>query len=393
MDRTEQQFALSDMITRYISGESDEDSQAKLRAWLEESKEHRQLFERLCSKEMVRRKVGAYGRIKPEDALYKLLAEKNSRRRLLFRRRVIKTLRYAAILILLLGVGVYFYKYGQQPVVVGEEEILGYGNGKPHVVLTLANGEVLKLSGSTSKQIQQAGQIVVINDSGRLEYQIAGDDMAMMKEQYNKVEVPRGGEYALVLSDGTKVWLNAESCLRYPVVFVGKQRKVYLEGEAYFEVNKDKEHEFVVTTESVNVTVYGTSFNVKDYSGEDDMAVTLISGSVGVNTMATNEKLMLEPGEQAVLSGSELSKENVDVNRYIAWREGKIVFVSTPLEEMLHQLSRWYDIKVVFTREDARRILFTGEIVKYEDFNDVLDVIRSTYAVKAKLDKGTVIIY
>lgn len=394
MNKANEQFEISEILSRAIAGELNEEEQEKLRLWLEASERHRDLYHRLCSPETAQQKAAAYKRLDSRTALDELLREKALRRRLFLRRRLLRMASAAAVVALVITVGAYFYIHrSDEKLPLVQNEIPVIRAGKPKAILTLASGETMKLSEKTPLQIEQEGLAVIRSDSGLLQYQVTAENPNAGARQYNRIEVPRGGEFTLALSDGTKVWLNADSRLRYPVAFTGETRQVYLEGEAYFEVSHDARHAFIVSTDRANVTVYGTSFNVMDYAGEQEMQVTLVNGSVGVDATAGGHRLKLLPGEQATLESGRLSKERVNVSRYVSWREGKVVYVSTPLEEMMREMARWYDVDIVFVREQARHILFTGEFIKYDDFNEVLDVLRTTQEVNARVEGRTVMIY
>ena len=196
-----------------------------------------------------------------------------------------------------------------------------------------------------------------------------------------------------MLSDGTQVCLNAETRLRYPVEFVGDKRKVYLEGEAFFDVTHDKQKQFVVETEEACVKVFGTAFNVYAYKDEDATVATLVRGSIELKVRDSDDKVRLEPGEQGTLINGKLTKQDVDVEMYTAWREGRMVFKSIRLEDLLHHMARWYNVDVVFSREELKDVTFTGEAKKYEDFSEVLDIIETTQSVRFRVEDRTIIVY
>ena len=183
--------------------------------------------------------------------------------------------------------------------------------------------------------------------------------------------MPRGGEYALQLSDSTKIWVNSESELRYPETFGADVRVVDLKGEAYFSVTKDSVRPFIVRTGGMELRVLGTEFNVNAYEDGDGLVTTLVSGKVALR--AGNASLMLEPGEQAVLSVDGFSKELVNVQRVVAWKDGVVAFEDERLEDLMDKLSRWYDVQVFYQNADLQDVRITGYIDRYKDIQILLD--------------------
>ena len=179
------------------------------------------------------------------------------------------------------------------------------------------------------------------------------------------------------MSDGSIVYLNSESELRYPVKFVGEDRRVYLSGEAYFDVSKDKEHPFSVDVNGSVVKVLGTSFNVRAYADENEILTTLVQGSVRFS--AGKESVVLKPGEQAVLnkSGRVVIKE-VDTYLYTAWKNGVFAFEKQRLEEIMNVVARWYDVNIFWENASQKEVTFTGKMKRYDDFSKVVEMLEMT---------------
>ena len=208
---------------------------------------------------------------------------------------------------------------------------------------------------------------------------------------YNKVIVPRAGEYSLTLSDGTRVWLNSDSEIRYPVAFGKERRTVFLSGEAYFEVEKDAERPFYVVLDGMEVKVYGTSFNVNThYQGK--ILTTLVEGKVGIRVKSTGAESILRPNQMAEFNREkeEVEVTDVDPYYYTAWRAGEFVFQNETIEEIMDRLCRWYDTEVFYANDDVRGKRFTGVIARFTDVADVLHLIGETATVQFNL-KGDVI--
>ena len=209
--------------------------------------------------------------------------------------------------------------------------------------------------------------------------------------EYNVIKVPRGGEYTLTLEDGTRIWLNSETELKFPVRFVGKTREVKIVGEGYFEVAKDSLRPFVVRAGDVRTQVLGTSFNVKAYRDEKVRAVTLVSGKVSVS--AGRERELLSPGWQAEWRGGNISTRKVNVKAVVAWIDGKFYFEEgATLEEITEQLRRWYDIDFFFTSERVKRFMFAGVIRKDYTANEIFSIIEKTTNVRFDVKGRTVVV-
>lgn len=266
--------------------------------------------------------------------------------------------------------------------------------GRVAVELTLADGRTVSLN-HTDEQVEGTLETGIHNDSLQgLSYVgvVVGQNRERDKgEVYNTLRVPTCGFYQLELSDGTKVWLNSVTELRYPVEFTGKERKVYLSGEAYFEVTHDTEHPFVVNVEGMDTRVYGTKFNVNAYD-QNLIQTTLVSGSVGIQVLATGKEVMLQPNQMAEYTRStrSVSTKEVDPYTYTAWKDGKFVFESITLELIMHQLERWYGIDVVYQNPQAKDNEFRGVINRDMDLEKVLSVIKKTSDVTFKIEGKTV---
>ncbi len=263
--------------------------------------------------------------------------------------------------------------------------------GESCAVITLADGKQVSLE-SHVRELEESDGTILRSESGELVYK-ANRENVVADVMYNTLTIPRGGEYRLELADGTKVWLNAETELKFPVNFSGDTREVYLKGEAYFQVSKDVQHEFRVHTSMGIVKVLGTSFNVRDYVGEQRVVTTLETGKVAYVSDELKQEVVLTPGFQVQEGKSgEIEMKKVDVIQYIGWREGKYVFEDATLENIMQTLERWYDIDVVYMDESVRNYHFTGDLERYEDINVFLDFIETGGDVKFKTEGKTIII-
>lgn len=267
--------------------------------------------------------------------------------------RIIKAISIAASIIIIISTGLYFYKLRkvQEIVQAGKpapiQKDIDPGGNK--AVLTLADGSKIVLDDSGQGFIaSQAGINIRKSPDGSIVYDMQGaENQKAASEIYNTIETPKGGKYQLILPDGSKVWMNAASSLRFPAVFKGKERHVELTGEAYFEVAKNKKLPFTVQTKDQTIYVTGTQFNVMAYNDESYSATTLIEGTVQVSN--TSQKLIMEPGEQVVnKGGTPLIKREVAVEEAIAWKNGLFQFNNTDIQTVMRQISRWYDVSVEY---------------------------------------------
>jgi ferric-dicitrate binding protein FerR (iron transport regulator) len=252
-------------------------------------------------------------------------------------------------------------------------------------VLTLADGSTIALDDAANGPLsRQGGANVVKKNKGELSYQGTSPGAEIV---YNTLSVPRGGMYQLVLPDGTRVWLNSSSSLRYPTAFNGTERKVTLQGQAYFETTADAAHPFRVQTGAMEVTVLGTRFDLMAYSDEPTISATLAEGRIRV------EDKILQPGQQAVLalSNHELSVRNVDVNRIMAWKNGLFVFNNTDLATILREVARWYDVEIVYQAKPGKE-LYGGGISRRLNLSAVLHVLEENGSNHFKIEGNKVIV-
>ena len=293
--------------------------------------------------------------------------------------------RYAAAFLLVAATAGYFF---YNPVKHNDSNIARIEDISPggnKAVLTLADGSAIVLDSAKNGMIaQQGGAKILKLDAGKLSYE--GVSAAV---GFNTITTPRGGQYQVTLSDGTRVWLNAASSIRYPASFGGKLRKVEVSGEAYFEVARDKEHPFLVDLNGeCEVEVLGTHFNVNNYANEESMRTTLVEGSVKVTR--GNEAKLLKPGQQAVVKESIAINRSVDLAGVIAWKNGFLNLQDKNLDEVMKQLERWYDIDVKYEGK-IPEIRFTGDMDRGVNLSEVLKFL-SESGIKLRLEGRTVVI-
>ncbi|BAU54863.1 FecR family protein [Mucilaginibacter gotjawali] len=284
-------------------------------------------------------------------------------------------MRAAAILIFILA-GTYFVynRYHKQPIQVAQNKSYktDIAPGGNKAILTLANGSKLILNNAKNGNISTQGGANIIKQDSLISYKaIAAGSSGV---SYNTITIPNGGQYQLILADGTKVWLNAASSLRFPTAFTGNNRTVELTGEAYFEVAKNKEKPFNVKTATQTVQVLGTHFNVNAYNNEAYVKTTLLEGSVKV--YSANVSVTISPGQQSVLksNGSFEIKHDLDMDEAVAWKNGMFQFNEADIQTVMRQISRWYDIDVEF-KGKLPADLYRGKISRNVNVSQVLKIL------------------
>lgn len=256
-------------------------------------------------------------------------------------------------------------------------------------ILTLTNGKDVLLDQKQSEEIILGGTIIQVQDN-QIVY---NHDSLQTMDSYNQLAVQRGGEYSITLTDGTVVWMNSDSKLKYPMQFTGQQRRIFLVGEAYFEVAPDPERPFVVVTNCQEIEVLGTKFNVCAYPNEMTVT-TLVEGSVNLSNFVTLEECRLVPGEQAVIDPvtNEMTVSQVNAGDIIAWTQGMFVFNDNTLDQVMQKLERWYDLPVNYIDSRAKEITFKGNLPRYSDLKTVLNMIEKVSPARFKIDRQQVIV-
>ena len=376
------------MILNHVKGELDDAGERELREWRETSEEHEEMFQRLVS---MRRLEEGFRRFvkspEAEDRAWERILNRTTRegRRV----RKLSWLRYAAMfaLPLLIG-GMIYFALNREDKKVQMAVAAEITPGKAKAELVLPGGDKILLTDGTSRTVRNG----VSNTGDTLRYEETKGGQSGEAEVYHLLRVPRGGEYTLVLADGTTVYLNAESELRYPVKFSGERRKVYLQGEAYFDVARDERKPFAVEAQGVEVLVLGTSFGVRAYGSEENVLTTLVRGRVDISV--DGQRAELVPGQQADFNreSDRLTVAEVDVELYVGWKDGRLVFDNQPLSVILNELGRWYSFDVVYTNEELKRIPYSLNIKKHEDIAHVLKFIERTGKVKFEINKNMIIV-
>jgi ferric-dicitrate binding protein FerR (iron transport regulator) len=287
-------------------------------------------------------------------------------------------IRYAAAAVILIfsSIGTYLYlKPNKQPVTLAQAAKKDFAPGGNKAVLTLSNGSQIILNNAKNGNLVQQGSTAVHKtNSGLVAYQVsppALNTRGNHADYFNSITTPRGGQYRVILPDGTKVWLNSVSSIRFPVAFTGNDRKVEITGEVYFEVAHDKHKPFSVTSAGQTVTVLGTHFNIMAYPDEDNMVTTLLEGSVKIAKGKLSKTL--KPGEQALVD-DQIKVVTADTDDATAWKNGITSFTDADVKTIMRKISRWYDIDVEYQGPVSDRI-FTGAISRKSNLSGLLKIL------------------
>jgi transmembrane sensor len=301
-----------------------------------------------------------------------------------------KWLAIAASLVLLAGFSIYLINRQANQ----SQSQAAYKNdidpGSNRAILVLANGSKINLNNAANGLIsKQQGTNVMKKANGALEYLSRENVRNGSAIAFNTLSTPVGGQYQVNLPDGTRVWLNASSTLRYPASFNHlKTRSVELMGEGYFEVEKDKAHPFIVTSGNHQVQVLGTHFDISSYRDDKTVKTTLLEGAVKISGRAGSviHTGLLTPGQQSVYDGKELKVSAVDTDEAIAWHMGYFMFQREKLESILKKVSRWYDVQVIYQNEEAKNIEFSGSVGRFSKVSELLKMLQLTNKVKFTID-------
>jgi len=293
----------------------------------------------------------------------------------------------AAIFILISTIGYYLInvrtgKKTHSDIELAQNELKNViAPGQHGAILTLASGQKILIDSSVNGRLAQQGNAQVIKKNGELVYATDGKNTDVV---YNTMTTPRGRQFDLVLADGSRVWLNAASSITFPTSFIGKERKVTITGEAYFEIAHNPAMPFIVEKGNASVVVLGTHFNVNTYDDEPVISVTLLEGSV--NVLNVNAAKLLKPGEQAQISRDDQIRviKGVNVENIIAWKNGRIQFEGVNLETVMRQMARWYDVEIEYNKKLDD--FFYADISRSTTLNDVLKALEINRDVHFKIE-------
>lgn len=378
---------IDELIAEYCAGTISPADADLLRELLEKDTKTRQLFTEAREVEKVLKSIhgceSLHLRQSWERMEAALVVRSPKKRRLSWVAGVAVAASVAVVFMLL------FFRPVEHPAVLLTDGNITPGGVK--AVLRYEDGETIDLTSSTASRIVASDGSVLVNDSLKgLRYDRSKSGDRRMK--YHTLTVPVGGEYHFTMADGTRIWVNSSSEVRFPDHFSGEKREIYIEGEVYLEVARDEEHPFIVHTGENQVQVLGTKFNLTAYPEEPKVVTTLVEGSVVFKNISSGVRL--KPGEQSTLDKetNKLEKQKVDVSVYTSWVTGTFEYERMPLSDISRQLSRWYDVQFVFEAQEFRNHPFTGIVKRDQSLEDVLSIIGKTTNIRFEISERTIII-
>lgn len=383
---TKEYIRIAELIYKDKIGELSEREKNELLAWLEESDFNRQIFDELIKGSSLSRSYDEYRNIHREQ-VWSVIEQQLAPQR---RRLSLQWMGYAASVIILVVAGWFIFQMSDNKNVVQEgKKVARITPGTQKAILHLDNGEQVILADNNTVIVEDSlsGKIEQVDKA--LVYQT---ESAVKEERLNVLEIPNGGEFQVTLADGTKVWLNAGTKLTYPIAFVGKERRVRLEGEGYFEVERDENKPFIVEINGMEVKVLGTSFNLRSFAADNRSTAILVSGKIEVRT--STECIELSPNQRAdlLIGESKLDVREVDAVAYSAWTKGRFVFRRERLETILDDVSRWYNVTVFYEQGSVKDILFSGIMERYADISQTLEMLEKTGKVSFSVDEQKIIV-
>ena len=390
MTKTQSTIEIAASLKKYLYGNCSEEENAVVEKWLKNpaNKKFFDEFRKKPASEIINS-----NNIDPGKARLALQQELNYRRKITIKRRLWLA---AASVILIAGLSTAYLSLNQEEVISKTSYVKAFKiftPGDSKAILSKSDGEKVV--------IEKENPLEQIDEVGGVKLELKGDTLSYEKLPvigdatiYNEIEVPRNGEFSLKLNDGTIVWLNSESKLRYPVTFNGNTREVYLEGEAYFKVRHNAQKKFIVHTDKARLEVKGTSFNINAYKDEVNVA-TLVEGSIDVrHKYDENSTVNLKPGQQArVISvNHKIRVKDVETLYYTSWKDGYFAYKESSLNNILNQLSRWYDFEFEYHDEEAKDELFTARLKRYDNVGEIFYILEQTGKVRFKNDNNRVIV-
>ncbi len=353
---------IADLIIAELTGKIDDAGRNELENWKHETPEHLRLYNLYQSPDFIARKfefIKEYSAIEAYQEFTGRVKQAKHRKRTLVLYRYVA----AVVLLFVLSGSFYFFHDTKDESIAFVQKIQP---GSCKAILTEPDGTKIDISDTTFLAFVQKSVMSRKNE----------EEKEVVETLYHTITIPRGGEYDLLLSDGSRLRMNSESEIRVPVTFEKGQREVFMKGEIYFDIVRDSLAPFVVHTHQGDIRVLGTSFNVRDYQDENFLETTLVNGKVAFEREGNYS--YLKPGEQLRLNKEDgkTTVETVDVLLYCSWKDGRFVFEKQRLEVIMNTIARWYNINVFYESSSVKDILFTGNIKRYSDLEQVVNMLK-----------------
>lgn len=405
MDNNYEAYQYAVLIVKHLRGELSAAEELRLRDWIQAKPENAALLQQLQNEGIVKAELDFLASINTREAWQNIMlrTKKESFTHKVY--SIIQKWKYAAAILVMLTVAGIFYKTSrpvlqQAPVLAAKKS--KYKNdippGTDKARLTLTDGSVVVMDGHTSGTVKSYTGLKITSDHGLVSYKMLASNTSRPSAQYNVITTPAGCKYKITLPDGSMVWLNSASSLKFPIVFNDLERRVYLTGEAYFEVAKNKYKPFKVYSNNTVVRVLGTHFNVSAYSNEEAIKVTLLEGSVKISR-GTQSKLIV-PGQQASVNQdaalvnvpeSKIQVQATDVNESVAWKNDQFLFDSENAESVLKKIARWYNVEVEY-RDGIPQTHFSGSISRNNNLSQILNMLELTGGVHFSIEGRKIIV-
>ncbi len=384
---------ISQLLYKHIIGSISEDEMKELDAWRSESTANQQLFNRLSDMQILEKEYAKRRAINTSRPMADMQRRIRSQKKGIFgfgwaREFAVSSIAVAAVVIMLILIQAPGFKLDKQLKI-------------PETQLAEAGASEIKPGETKATLVTEEGEKVVlsaedgVNAKKIAESKTIAQAVATPQIRTLSLEVPRGGEFKIILEDSTEVWLNSQSQLKYPESFTKEERRVSVTGEAYFKVAKD-ERPFYVETYGQLVRVYGTEFNVRSYIEDPNIYTTLVHGSISLSKLNEDSgELMLTPGNQALFNKTDeyTSVKSVDTEVVTSWRQGRFVFEGQPLHQIMCDLSRWYSFEYEFKDENLKHIVFMGSLPRYSEFNTVLAILEKSGGLTFTIEGSKVNIF
>jgi len=370
---------LQEIANKFLNGKISDAEQAEFDAWFNQI-ETNDIFvpESVASSQEEHRQI-ILNRIHEKINQY----EKGNRLRRMWLR-----VAAAAVILMMLSFGLFKIFNKQISYQHTLSKLKSVTPGGNNAILTLANGKQIVLNNSRNGLLVNLGNITVSKaNNGQVIYKVIGSAKNTLRVSYNTITTPNGGQYEVILPDGSKVWINSSSSLKYPTQFTGKERDVELNGEGYFEVAKNKLMPFKVSSHGQTVEVLGTHFNINAYTDEPGIKTTLLEGSVKVTVIGTEKPQLLIPGQQAIFNKGGIMVSDADTAQAVAWKNGLFYFKDADVASIMRLLARWYNLKIDINGQLPER-KFSGKIYKNLNAAQVLQIINYS-AINYKVEEPT----
>ncbi|MDY4043756.1 MAG: FecR family protein [Marinifilaceae bacterium] len=374
---------MEERLLAFFNGELDEAANEEIRQWADSDPKNRAAYDAFLKDYLRLRWAQEDRHIQVTRAWQRISATTRGKRQ----RRIYFTVA-ASIAILAVAAAVFLFipKKANQPLAQSSIQPV-----KPQATLVLSTGKKIDLNQAHLPILEQDGSTVNIDTLSGLRYDTAAPQTSQLI--YNKIIVPRGGEYFLTLADGTQIWLDAESTLEYPVQFNTTERRVKLQGKAYFSVTRDTTKPFLVEVDKFSIRVHGTEFNVNAHDAQR-IETVLVNGSIGFKATTESHEQLLQPNQLAMVNSLTGQSEIRDVNilPHVAWKNRNIVFANERLDNIMEEIARWYDIHVFFQNEELKTLRFDCNMPRYSDIRELFFFMEQTSDARFSVKDRTVII-